>query len=1455
MKRIPRTCTEIREGDGGDGEWRREADSKRLEEFRSLPAYVLLGDPGAGKTTAFEMECETLGERACMVTARDFLTFDLQNRPEWQGKTLFIDGLDEVRAGSPDARPRFDAIRARLDTLGKPRFRLSCREADWLGANDREHLQSVSPDSTVKMLRLDPLTDSDVESMLDDYPGMDQDVQAFIRMAHDKGVNGFLENPQTLNLLAEVVGAGGAWPASRMELFEKACLKMIREHNTEHQAAHDCNNPHSPEQLLNAAGQLCAVQLIAGAAGWTLRGEGNELYPALDKCDCARRDMLRPALATKLFKGVSNNCLALIHRHIAEFLAGRYLAEVIKGLPARRVIALMTGGDGMVVTEMRGLSAWLAAHCSASRTDLIKQDPVGVGLYGDISTFSPEDKRKLLFCLKNEHFRLGYSGWQEAAAFRVLAAPDMEPVLKDILTHADREEAHQKVVDLALRALQYGEPLPGLSDPLLEIVRDDKRWPRVQYAALDAFIDNAPDDENKVHQLKAMLEDVRGERVADSDNELLGALLTHLYPRHLSPSEVWEYFVETENPPINGRYYQFWQTRLKDVSSDEQVATLLDGLSARLAEWDLSLKLGNRKRYILPITLLDRGLKAYGDRIGIERLYNWLEVGLATDVRFRRSSQEALSGISAWLEQRPDMQRAIVMEGMERCSESDSDFGFDICASRVDRRLYGANPPSDYGLWCLEQAVAMVDIEPHIARFLFDWAWDAHTDPALNKGLSLEVLQKHASQNKMLAAALEQKMAPPSVAPEPQEWPAVQKQYAEEQRREKEKLLDHIRSNETALRANRAAPHLLYEIARRYFDGFSNAGKRDFASGRLEFGAQAGSVGGVQAVRKWLEDYGGLTEAALQGLRGVIDREDVPDVKDILDLEKRHMHYLGLPFLASLEEMHRTTSEDDVSQWSEDRIRKAVAFYYCYGKHLHISSGYGYCPEWYGNLLAERPEIVADVLVQYGRCIFQVGQDYASPFVDKFQHLEYDAKHEHVARLASLALLRAFPIRRASEDQSRLVSLNHVFWAAIKHTDRPSFQKLIDKKRSLKSMRAAQRVRWLAAGAIIWPEKYTNILKDFVQEDQENRVRYLKAFFGSRVYEGASERRAGHTPSVAGRELFPFDPSKVPLWKLFIRLMGSVVGPDWWGDHASGLVRMLIEDLAGSPKEEAVDALARLADDPALERWRDALKQAQEHQRIIRRDASYRHPDIEQVCKTLTNRSPANPADLAVLLVDRLDEIGSKIRGGSTSDWRQYWNVDEYNRPLFRGADDGERSTDPSPSQRPEDACRDHLLSDLQEKLQPLGIDAQPEGQYVNDKRADIRVAHAGFNVPIEVKKNSHRKLWSALHDQLIAKYTRGLHTDGYGIYLVFWFGPESTKTPHDEHGRPDNPEEMKQWLEASLSPEEARKISVCVIDVSRPEGKVRLGAPNRPEIYDRRLPLLTGEEIQSLLSETRGDS
>ena len=509
---------------------------------------------GAGKTTAFESERGALREKACLITARDFLTFNPQSHPEWRDKTLFIDGLDETRVGVNDARTPFDQIRGRLDVLGKPHFRLSCREADWLGANDRKRIESVSPDSKVTVLRLNPLTDSDIADILNVRPDIG-DAQAFMAAAKDRGVEGLLTNPQTLKMLADVVAQGGGWPKSRKETFEMACGQMVREHNEEHEAAQESNSPLASDQLLGAAGRLCAVQLISGAAGYTLRGQADEEYPALDQCDYDTSEALRSALATKLFKGASNNRVSPVHRHIAEFLGARHLAQIIeRGLPARRVISLIA--DGTVVTEMRGLSAGLAAHCKDARADLIERDPIGVGLYGDIREFATDEKRTLLESLNREGIRLE-SVWRTAAAFGALATSDMEPVLRAILTDFRRDQDHQRLIGFVLVVLQEGEPLPSLSEVLLEIVRDDTWWPDFNYVALDAFIHNYPDSTDKTSLLKALLADIHTGSLSDTDNQLLGTLLAQLYPHDLPPSEVWDYLSGTGNRLSFRRYYLF----------------------------------------------------------------------------------------------------------------------------------------------------------------------------------------------------------------------------------------------------------------------------------------------------------------------------------------------------------------------------------------------------------------------------------------------------------------------------------------------------------------------------------------------------------------------------------------------------------------------------------------------------------------------------------------------------------------------------------------------------------------------------------------------------------------------------------------------------------------------------------------------------------------------------------
>ena len=142
---VARTCTEVVPSSG-------EQVSRPFQHLRHLCAFVLLGDPGAGKSETFKTEAQACG--GWYVSVRDFLTLALPTAA--RGKTLFIDGLDESRAGEGDGRTPLDRLRQRLDELGRPAFRLSCREADWLGASDRHALTAVASGGQVSVYHLDP---------------------------------------------------------------------------------------------------------------------------------------------------------------------------------------------------------------------------------------------------------------------------------------------------------------------------------------------------------------------------------------------------------------------------------------------------------------------------------------------------------------------------------------------------------------------------------------------------------------------------------------------------------------------------------------------------------------------------------------------------------------------------------------------------------------------------------------------------------------------------------------------------------------------------------------------------------------------------------------------------------------------------------------------------------------------------------------------------------------------------------------------------------------------------------------------------------------------------------------------------------------------------------------------------------------------------------------------------
>lgn len=1372
---VRRTCRDIGEPASRGPS---ESPSRPVEDWKDEAAYVLLGPPGSGKTTIFEHLAERQGEHR--VTARDFLAFD--DRPGWHDTTLFIDGLDETRAGTTDGRTPLDSIRAKLDRMGRPRFRLSCREADWFGANDRDHLKQVSPSGAVKVLRLDPLSDQDIHQFLRDVPGI-EDPEDFVAAAQGKGLHGLLVNPQSLKMLAVAVGAAGVWPETRTQAFDMACRTLIAEHNEEHRIASP--DPGGITDLIEASGRLCAVQLLTGAAGYALPGaESDQHFLGLDLLPGTEREILRRSLQSKLFESPTERRMVPVHRQVAEFLAARYLAALVEnGLPIGRILALITGYDGVVVSELRGLSAWLAAHSKSSRAEVIARDPLGTVLYGDAQHFSPEEKRMLLDGLER----------QTAATPRLIAtlqldsrlgdlvSSDMANQVREILTAPAREDSWQSFVVILLEALQHGERLPTLADPLKELIRDGTLWPRIRDRAVNLFVRHRRNDTQALTELKELTADVYAGRVADSDDALLGRLLSTIYPEAISETEVIRYLRVPQRPNHSPEYDYFWNGQLPKRSTRSQLAVLLDQIVERYDNLLADERAHGLPAFFicwLPSNLLARFLRLSGDEVDLTSLFYWLEpAAKAGDWTYdpdigREESQE----VRQWLESHPAAWKTLLAMGLERCSERldcTEPYWFYNCMREEEHgRLLGAARPRDFGLWCLDQAVAAKN------RITAEWLIGEVAE-SLHYGRSVEGLSREAVSRRLvgfarLGDAFDRRMAELEARTSGRELtkPLVQARL----RTKRPDWHDQVKPHENELRGNTARPQLLHELAKVYFGAYINVrGKspRDRLNALL-----AGDES--------------LVDTVLSGFRKTIDREDLPSDTKVIRLGiANRTHYLALPFMAGLEEMAKTAPSGEIDL-DRERLRLALAVHYTVPMWPTVRHPADRPPRWFAWTLSNRPEVAADVLVRSVLSKLRKGAESPAGI----HELAHSPDHARVARLATMPLLKQFPVRCAS---GQLSSLNHLLLAARRHCEIDPLLELIDEKQADHRMSVAQRVHWLVAGLCIAPESYVGRLEDYAA-GKERRIRFLAEAVTSQFSISLDLKYRQCAPAL----------------RLLIRLIGTTFRPYSLGDdcdegvmvtpemNAADQVRDCIDQLASLTTEDASRALESLSSDNDLRPWRSLLMDAAYRQKATRREAEFAYGDIAQVFETLANGPPANVADLAALTLEQLNEIARTIRDGNTSDWRQYWNVDRYNRPQ---------------NPRPEDACRDALLSDLRNRLIRLCVDVQPEGRYANDKRADIHVSCAGFNIPVEIKKSCHRDLWSAVRSQLIARYTIDPETEGHGIYLVFWFGDT-------EHCRPTPPAidtppvtslELEDRLVSTLSPDERRKIQIRVIDVSIP--------------------------------------
>lgn len=415
--------------------------------------------------------------------------------------------------------------------------------------------------------------------------------------------------------------------------------------------------------------------------------------------------------------------------------------------------------------------------------------------------------------------------------------------------------------------------------------------------------------------------------------------------------------------------------------------------------------------------------------------------------------------------------------------------------------------------------------------------------------------------------------------------------------------------------------------------------------------------------------------------------------------------------------------------------------------------------------------------------------------VSNLYGLAFDEKDAAIARIIVPELLKRFPLRAPKEQYN---SLGYLLTAGLKYMATNELLSLTEEKLSLKSLEGGQRTLWLTTGLILAPASFQERLEKHVGKNQA-RATQVAGFFPGRGTKWPFHKLLPASAlawliGLLGARCAPYRPE------------GFVTPVMAMADLVSGL----ISSLGITPGEEASTALNALFSRKDMAAWHHELRFAIHGQATVQRETDYKYPDVEEILHTLSDREPSSAADLAALTLDHLQTLARRVRDGSDNEYRSYWNNPD----------------DPGiAKRRSEDDCRNLVIKDLSLLLKPHGANARKEELVVENNRADIGAHFDRYFVPIEIKADDERNLWTSLRTQLVEQYTRDPRTNGYGIYLALWFGGKGMPPPPTGN-KPQNAQELADRLCALLSPQDRHRIAICVIDCALPS-KAKVSAVN----------------------------
>ncbi|HEN5551980.1 TPA: hypothetical protein U6304_003027, partial [Legionella pneumophila] len=400
-------------------------------------------------------------------------------------------------------------------------------------------------------------------------------------------------------------------------------------------------------------------------------------------------------------------------------------------------------------------------------------------------------------------------------------------------------------------------------------------------------------------------------------------------------------------------------------------------------------------------------------------------------------------------------------------------------------------------------------------------------------------------------------------------------------------------------------------------------------------------------------------------------------------------------------------------------------------------------------------------------------------YIPGLSRIETDVLFTDIAGKLALTWLEKY--ENLSDNNLRVI-LN----IAICHAQEKIIELIRYRINELRITKDSQWEVWLSAGFLLDFEYHFELLN---QQASEHKA--LIWPFGNMMF--ADELLSSYWPQVSEHQLYFFISKFAPVWEPVPYPSGSFLGTENPWD-ATALIKRRINHLASIATSEAQQSLIKLINNTELKGYQCELKHALAQNIRLISESNKKVYSLESIRNILSNREPANHEDLQALIIDELEMLQLRIKNSQTSDFEFYWNGDN---PHI------------------ENYCRNQLVSALIPYLERYKVRSHIEGVRSDDKRCDLLNTYNLLDVPIEIKGQWHPDIWTAAENQL-QDYSQDYHSDGYGIYLVLWFGDCKSKMPKSRNSKkPKTYQEMVDMLSENYKTL-SKKTRIFVLDLSK---------------------------------------